>query len=606
MILTEKSPVSSTLATKSEESPSGVQFQPLPARPNPPAPMPDTSFRGFLGSVAATIGLNESIILSQLHYWMLNEKAGYYHQGRKWIYNGYKEWLLQFPWLETPRRVGAIVRCLEKIGVVISSNFNHNPYDRRKWYTLDYEAIYQLTGWNPLNLRMSEKMTMDCSSTDNGLSTEETFLYIDYPHTQPQNNNNKNVAFSNDKQEEAGTSTGIDTEAVVEAAKTENRNEAPSHASKTPFKTPQSAVGEEKAIHNSSQPKTCQKPRKKTPANDNPEREGIRQTLNDAGLLNPKLQALALTFNLEEVQKSIALLQQKSDAVKNPEGWLTKCLQGRWWKQFERKKAKPATRWEAEFTPWYDWATASGIVENLPVNCLSTDHCGEPIVRLAQPDHFTGAPYTPEPWRSAKKQFPMPFEGMRGGEDKGAQGQLPTLRGREITGAIPENMNESLPSSETRQNDALSDAFPAECEQDWNHSAESSKAREMPERSGYEGTDESHPLPASPSSNSPAPPRWADFPWQPKNGWRPGANRERLLQQKAEWCQGKLLRLSSECEFNTLVQELGEWGFQCIEWVDLHLLTPHDVASRHARIRAQREFHQRLLFGESPGLADGT
>ncbi|MBM7592214.1 DnaD domain-containing protein [Brevibacillus fulvus] len=92
----------------------------------------------IMPSLAKAIGLNESIVVQQLHYWL--RKAGKVIQGRKWVYNTYKEWQEQFPfWSEvTVRR---IITSLEKRGIVLAENFNEMRADKTKWYTIDYERL---------------------------------------------------------------------------------------------------------------------------------------------------------------------------------------------------------------------------------------------------------------------------------------------------------------------------------------------------------------------------------------------------------------------------------------------------------------------------------
>jgi len=52
-----------------------------------------------LPSLAAHIGLQESIFLQQLHYWL--NRSDHERDGHKWVYNSYKEWQKQFPfWSE--------------------------------------------------------------------------------------------------------------------------------------------------------------------------------------------------------------------------------------------------------------------------------------------------------------------------------------------------------------------------------------------------------------------------------------------------------------------------------------------------------------------------
>lgn len=97
------------------------------------------------------LGLEKAHIISQLHYWLENPNAGYYALGFKWVWNGYKEWVKQLPWFSVDQ-FGRHIRQLEDMGLIITDNFHNNPDDRRKWYRIDYQKLYEVTGWNPKGL----------------------------------------------------------------------------------------------------------------------------------------------------------------------------------------------------------------------------------------------------------------------------------------------------------------------------------------------------------------------------------------------------------------------------------------------------------------------
>ena len=96
----------------------------------------------FQPSLASAIGLNEAIVLQQIHYWLSNPKnKGYEQDGYKWVYNTYKEWQENnFPfWSEnTVQRVFA---SLEEKGLVISIQPMKSKYDRTKYYRIDYPKL---------------------------------------------------------------------------------------------------------------------------------------------------------------------------------------------------------------------------------------------------------------------------------------------------------------------------------------------------------------------------------------------------------------------------------------------------------------------------------
>jgi DnaD/phage-associated family protein len=91
-----------------------------------------------LPSLAEKIGLNEAIILQQLNYWIQISK--HEHEGRKWVYNTYEDWQMQFPFwsISTIRRA---ISKLEKEGLLIAGNFNRSHIDKTKWYSIDFEVL---------------------------------------------------------------------------------------------------------------------------------------------------------------------------------------------------------------------------------------------------------------------------------------------------------------------------------------------------------------------------------------------------------------------------------------------------------------------------------
>lgn len=91
-----------------------------------------------LPKLATVIGLNEAIILQQIHYWLL--QSGKEKDGRTWIFNTYDDWKKQFPFfsLSTIKRT---IKKLEKSGLLITGNYNKLKIDQTKWYTIDHNAL---------------------------------------------------------------------------------------------------------------------------------------------------------------------------------------------------------------------------------------------------------------------------------------------------------------------------------------------------------------------------------------------------------------------------------------------------------------------------------
>jgi hypothetical protein len=95
----------------------------------------------LLPSLAVEIGLNESLVIQQIHYWI--QKNGKMINGKPWTYNSYRNWQKQFPfWSESS--VKRVFQSLEEKGLLISGNYNKLPMDKTKWYAINYERLDEI------------------------------------------------------------------------------------------------------------------------------------------------------------------------------------------------------------------------------------------------------------------------------------------------------------------------------------------------------------------------------------------------------------------------------------------------------------------------------
>lgn len=111
----------------------------------------------FSPLLAELVGLNEAIILQQLHYWLL--KAGKEYNGRLWVYNSISSWQTQFRfWSEST--IKRTFKNLEKQGLILTANFNKKNFDKTKWYSINYDklqelekdVVYRLGHFDPTNV----------------------------------------------------------------------------------------------------------------------------------------------------------------------------------------------------------------------------------------------------------------------------------------------------------------------------------------------------------------------------------------------------------------------------------------------------------------------
>ena len=150
--------------------------------------------------LATAVGLNESIIIQQIHYWLItNEEANRnLHDGFYWTFNSYPEWQKQFPfWSEST--VKRAITKLEKQGYLISGNYNKLKIDRTKWYRINYNKL-QTSVDSPLgqNDPIIESICADAPSQYDLTNT------IDYPEitteTTLQGNSKNSINKGNSKE----------------------------------------------------------------------------------------------------------------------------------------------------------------------------------------------------------------------------------------------------------------------------------------------------------------------------------------------------------------------------------------------------------------------
>ncbi|WP_241955553.1 replication protein [Staphylococcus chromogenes] len=135
-----------------------------------------------LPKLAEEIGLNEAIILQQIHYWLNSSKHNY--DGKKWIYNSYPKWIEQFPfWREST--IKRTITSLEKQNLVHVGNYNKAGFDRTKWYSINYTTLNKLmtrpSGQNDPTMR---------SNWHDGIGQNDPTNTIDYTETSSETNNN--------------------------------------------------------------------------------------------------------------------------------------------------------------------------------------------------------------------------------------------------------------------------------------------------------------------------------------------------------------------------------------------------------------------------------
>ncbi|QCR31027.1 conserved phage C-terminal domain-containing protein [Lysinibacillus sp. SGAir0095] len=97
-----------------------------------------------LPTLATKLGLNEAIVLQQLHFRLSNSPLRY--GGYTWFLHTYSKWQKQFPfWSE--RTISRIFLALENQGIIVSTqHYNEMKINKTKWYRIDYDVLYAVLG----------------------------------------------------------------------------------------------------------------------------------------------------------------------------------------------------------------------------------------------------------------------------------------------------------------------------------------------------------------------------------------------------------------------------------------------------------------------------
>lgn len=90
---------------------------------------------------AAFLGLNESVVVQQLHYWLKKAEKGQcgrFIEGHYWVWNNIPDWLEQFPFF-SDSTLKRIFSNLKKDGIIHIKQFNGS--NRTNFYRIDYKEL---------------------------------------------------------------------------------------------------------------------------------------------------------------------------------------------------------------------------------------------------------------------------------------------------------------------------------------------------------------------------------------------------------------------------------------------------------------------------------
>lgn len=143
-----------------------------------------------LPSLANIIGLNEAIILQQLHFFLRisRNKIG----GRSWVYNTINDWQAEFSFWSV-KTVQRTIDNLEKSGLVVSTDkFNKMKMDKTKWYTIDYQKLSEILPENE-KTPFGQNDQMETPKKENAFGQNDQMTFGQNDQSNNQRNKNINI-----------------------------------------------------------------------------------------------------------------------------------------------------------------------------------------------------------------------------------------------------------------------------------------------------------------------------------------------------------------------------------------------------------------------------
>lgn len=106
-------------------------------------------------TLAAAIGVNEALVLQQIHYWIdhnahdKDKAKTHYKLGKWWTWNTYEQWRSESFTFWSKRTIERVMANLEGMCLVVSQQFDSYYGNMHKWYSIDYDMYsYFLMAWS--------------------------------------------------------------------------------------------------------------------------------------------------------------------------------------------------------------------------------------------------------------------------------------------------------------------------------------------------------------------------------------------------------------------------------------------------------------------------
>jgi hypothetical protein len=294
-----------------------------------------------LPTLAKHIGYKEAVVLQQLHYFL--QITPNIIDGVPWVYNTYEQWQETIPFLSL-RTLRRIMKDLEAMNLVRSERMEAHLWYQRKWYTINYETLYDLNILIRPDVSIPlGKFDLIESANANDSYTETSLKdFNKTTDTVPARRPVKEVELQGRNFEDVATSIG-ETEEKEGLLK----------------KSKETGITEQEKSEEKESPLVFSDKRKIDPQLKMQVEEAIAPAP-----MNPQIKKAVLAASLEAVQDAIAVVQQRKEAgrVKNPAGLFVKAVKEQWKPSGSKEVHDSFPKLPEDFNEWFELARKKGLV----------------------------------------------------------------------------------------------------------------------------------------------------------------------------------------------------------------------------------------------------
>lgn len=131
-----------------------------------------------LPSLAKAVGLNEAIMLQQVHYWLKHAKTK--HDGKVWFYKTFEEWQEQDFSFWSVRTIKRIAMSLVEMDLLLVKKLAINSFNRVNHYTVNYRKLTEIQLNNAVDQvnsdsdNLAQSKVSDCHQHSDNLAQSDS------------------------------------------------------------------------------------------------------------------------------------------------------------------------------------------------------------------------------------------------------------------------------------------------------------------------------------------------------------------------------------------------------------------------------------------------